>query len=292
MAEYIKHGKLPEDMQIICTSDWHVGSRGFHEKAADGIMSRLEKEDNTYGIFNGDALEGKKIDSPHFNPDGLRAGQLNIQAQADHCAKIAGRAPEKWLSWGLGNHGLYLLRDFDIVRYICEKAGIQSIGGYQTWIDLGHFRVHAYHGRATMPRGTKDPIQREANQRAWLKRVTEELAGDCLVHLYGHVHALLHQPPIEQYTLLSKGKSVRARYFVEPTQTVRTRNPTTGKEDVREFIPPTSRHYICTGTLRRSGYFGGAPDYGEVAGYPPSPIGYYEIIIRGGQIDNVVKHVV
>lgn len=290
MAEYIKREGLPEDFNIICTSDWHVGSKAHHDKAAEGIVNRLLDEDNTYAMFGGDMIEGKTIDSPHFNPDSLKPGQLNIQSQADHVAELLKPVAHKTLAYGWGNHELYLSRDFDIVKYICDKAGL-PYGGYQTWVDLGYFRIHQYHGRASMPRGAKDPIQREANQRAWLVNRLKDLAGDCLVQLTGHTHALLVQPPLEQYALLSKGASVRGRYFQEPTQTVKTTNPVSGKQDVRHYIPPTSRWYANTGTLRRSGGFGYV-DYSEVGGYAPSPIGYAELVVRGGEPVDLKKVVV
>ena len=43
--------------------------------------------------------------------------------------------------------------------------------------------------------GAKDPIQKDANQRAWLVNQLAPLAGDCALHLMGHVHTLLVQPP-------------------------------------------------------------------------------------------------
>ena len=36
--------------------------------------------------------------------------------------------------------------------------------------------------------------------------------------------------------LLPRGDGVRARHFMEPTQNVRTKNPATGKIDVREYL--------------------------------------------------------
>jgi hypothetical protein len=141
-----------------------------------------------------------------------------------------------------------------------------------------------------MPRGAKDPIQREANQKAWLVNRLSPLAGDCHVHLMGHVHALLVQEPVEQYALLTGGDGVRARYFREPAQDVTTRDHK-GATDTRTFIPPYSRWYGCTGTLRRSGGFDYL-DYSEIAGYPPAPIGWLTMRVVGGQVASIEKVVV
>jgi len=164
-------------------------------------------------------------------------------------------------------------------------------GGYQTIIDLGHVRLFVFHGRRSIPRGAKDPIQREANQRAWLVNYLSPLEGSCHVMLMGHVHHLLIQPPLERLALLQRGDSIRARYFIEPTQMVETRDPATGEVDSREYVPTLSRWFGVTGTFRRSGGLG-FMDYSEIAGYAPSVIGYLEIDIRGGKVENIRKVVV
>lgn len=292
MARLVTITNAPADCEIALTSDWHMGSRAFHAKALDQLVEWVLAEKHRYLGFGGDAVEGKPVGSPHFDPEALVKDEQTIGRQFQAvCDKIR-PIKKRILWWGMGNHDIYLSRDVNVVEaMVCRPLGIlDRMGDYQTWVDLGHFRVHVYHGRSVMPRGAKDPIQREANQRAWLVNRLSPLAGDCLVQLMGHVHALLVQPPIEAYALLCKGTDVRARYFREPKQAVTTRDHE-GIMDQREFIPVLSRWYACTGTLRRSGGFG-YTDYAEVAGYAPAPIGWAKMTVKGKDVVNIEKVVV
>ena len=282
MAELLRI-PLPADCEIALTGDWHVGARAHNEPALDALVEWVLAEPHRYLGFSGDAIEGKPVASPHFDPEGLREGQVNIEQQFARVVQKIAPLKDRILWWGKGNHDVYLSRDVDVVRnLLCKPLNIlDRMGGYQTWIDLGHFRVHHWHGRQSMPRGAKDPIQRDANQRAWLVNKLAPLAGDCLLQVMGHVHALLVQPPIEEYALLTGRDKVHARYFREPVAAV----------GGMEFLPVKSRWYGCTGTLRRSGGFGYV-DYAEVAGYPPSPIGWLVATVRGGTIRALDKVVV
>lgn len=287
MAEYIRHKRLPKDYSVICTSDWHCGSRAFHQAAAEAIVERVATEKRTYMLFGGDAIEGKKIDSPHFDITSLNRDYARIHEQYKFIRKMWLPIGKKILAITRGNHDLYLSRDYDWVEELCREIGA-PLGGYQTWVSLSPFlRVFMFHGRRSMPRGAKDPIQREANQKAWLKRELEPLAGDCHVMLMGHTHSLMVQAPIEQYSLLTdpKGDNVRAAYFREPDSIVETEH---GKQP---FVPERSRWYGNTGTLRRSGGFGYI-DYAEVGGYPPSPIGYLEMRVENHRCVDIKKVVI
>ena len=291
MAEIIQIHGLPDEYEVVCTSDWHCGSKAFHEDALDALIAWVLAKPNRFIGHGGDMVEGKRIDSPHFNPDGLRSKQLKIGEQIEWVREKVRRAADRFLWIGLGNHDIYV-QDADLIRCIlAEPLGIADrLGGYQTWVDLDGLRGHVYHGRATMPRGAKDPIQRDANQRAWLVNRLAPLAGDAHFHLMGHVHALLVQPPVEQYALLTGEGGVRARYFTEPEQPVRARDHE-GMHDDRVYVPPGARWYGCTGTLRRSGGFGWI-DYGEVAGFPPAPIGWLVMRVQDRRVVDLRKVIV
>lgn len=290
MAELIRHKHVPKTCRIYCTSDQHIGARAWHKEAHEEFVQTVKDDALGFWIHNGDALEGKPTKSKHFDPNTLRPGLITVEAQAEEAVRLHRPIADKCLSWGAGNHDIYLAPDFDINRYMAEQLGVPK-GGYQTWIDLGFLRIFAYHGRRNMPRGAKDRIQRDANQRAWLKRTLEDLAGNCHVMLHGHVHTLHVQPPIDHLALLARGNSVRARHFTQPTQTVATRDPATGKVDSREYIPTDSRWYAVTGTFRRSGGFG-YTDYAEIGGYAPGNIGYQIIHVEDGVVQDITPVVV
>jgi len=278
MSKYIKRSIKKKNIVIYNTSDWHVGSKAFHDVAAKELVERVADE-KAYLTFGGDCIEGKTIDSPHFNPDGLHPNQLNIHSQADAFIEIMKPIAKRILMVQLGNHELYLLKDFDIIKYICDGIGVpEAYGDYQTWVNVNGTTMHFWHGRPTMPRGAKDPIQREANQKAWLKNKLFGLAGSAQAQYMGHTHHAMVVEPIQQYALLDGGANVRGRYFVEEVRDI----------GGQVWVPPDARWYANTGTLRRGGSFDHC-DYSEIAGYTPPAIACTRTTIEEDRIVKVEK---
>lgn len=292
MSELIRHKGLPRDLNLWAMSDQHFGARACHVEALREVVEIIRKDPDARWIHNGDSIEGKPTRSKHFDPASLDPKFVTIEQQVKGWNEIIRPIADKCLYYGYGNHDIYLKPDWDIVRSMCDELGMPR-GGYQGTCDLGKDmpRIFLYHGRRTMVRGAKDPLQREANQQAWVKRQLEGLFGNAHVMLHGHVHTLHVVPPRQRLALLSRGYSVRARHFVQPVQTVKTTDPATGKVDVREFIPEDSRWYAVTGTFRRSGGPGWI-DYAEIGGYEPSLIGCQLIKIRDGAVDDIEPQVI
>lgn len=269
------------DGTFIMFSDLHYGARACHKEAFEDVLDRIAQGKGSIKFgFGGDATEGKPVGMKHFDPNTLDQELVTIQQQVDAIVERVGfhGVAEHCAYWIPGNHDIYLSKDFDIHRYLCEKMGVPA-GGYQNWCELTpDCRIFHFHGRRSLPRGAKDPIQREANQKAWLKRELEPLAGDCHVMAMSHTHALLVVEPIEQYALLTDpgGPDVRAAFFHEQPTRVETNH------GALQYVPKEARFYVNTGTLRRSGGFG-YTDYAEIGGYSPSPIGYIELDIKGGR---------
>ena len=295
MAEFIRNPGMPDDYNVYHISDVHKGSLACHDEAFTRTVGIIKDDPIGYWSSGGDLVEGKPHGNPHFAVGTLRRDQLTIEEQFEAVAEDLRPIADKCLYAGLGNHDIYLMKDGDFMRHIvCRPLGLPQ-GGYQTIWDGGKVRVFHWHGRNAMPRGAKDPIQREANQRAWLVNRLAPMFGNAHLMLMSHVHSLLVQPPLEQLGLLARGDSVRARHFIEPAQTVKTRDPVTKKVDSREYLPPLARWYGITGCYRRSGIIhrsdGGSvpvPDYSEVAGYPPSMVGHLRTEVRDGKIRDVV----
>ncbi len=278
MAKFIKTTIKRKTVNIYNTSDWHVGSKTFHEDGAKELVQRVIDE-KAYLTFGGDCVEGKVINSPHFNPDSLKPSQLDIHKQAKAFVEILKPIAKRVLMIQTGNHELYLKPNFDVIEYICERLGRPSIqGDYQTWLNVNGCTMHYWHGRPTMPRGAKDPIQREANQKAWLKNKLFGLSGSAQAQYMAHTHHCMIVPPIEQYALLNSGKNVKGRYFVEQVRDI----------DGEEWCPPDARWYVNTGTLRRGGGFD-HEDYSEISGYTPPVIGCTKTTIVGNRISNIEK---
>jgi len=280
MSRYIKLNLDLEEIDLYHFSDLHVGSKAFHEDAFKEVREDVIDNPKAKVIFNGDATEGKTIDSSHFNPEGLKPGQLNIQKQADYFTELWRPIADKTISFGEGNHDMYLMPNYDVMHNVCKDLNMEAVrGGYQTWVDIneGELILFNWHGRPALPRGAKDPIQREANQRAWLKNRLEGLGSAHAMYM-SHTHACLIQPPIEKYSLIPSGENVKGRYFKESEYMI-------GGE---KFIPVDARWYVNTGTFRRTGMFD-YTDYSEIAGYAPAPIACTKTKIRNGKIKKIKK---
>jgi len=256
----------------------HVGSKAFHEDAFLECRQRIIDED-MYVAFAGDALEGKKIDSPHFNPDSLRPRQLDIGKQLEYFCDLWKPIADRTVLFMPGNHDQYLSPNFDIPRALSKELGIlDTLGGYQSWLNIAGLTLHFWHGKPALPRGAKDPVQREANQKAWLKNRLEKLAGSAHAQYMGHTHACLILPPIEQYALLDIGENCRGRFFTEQVRDI----------NGAVWVPPDARWYVNTGTFRRTGGFG-FEDYAEIAGYSPLPIATTITEIGDSKVQNISK---
>ena len=278
MSRFINKA-LPDDEIIIYnSSDWHTGSRAFHKEAAKAIVERVGDE-KAYLTFGGDAIEGKTVDSPHFNPSSLNDGETIIDAQMRSFVEMLKPIRDRVLLIQTGNHELYLSKNINIVRIMCEMLGRPEIqGDYQTWLKLNGVTMHFWDGRPSLPRGAKDPIQREANQKAWLKNKLAPLSGSSHAQYMAHTHACMIVSPIDQYALLNSGADVKGKSFREQPRDV----------NGDEWVPPDARWYVNTGTLRRSGGFG-YEDYAEIAGFPPMPIACTKTIIREDRIRDIQK---
>ena len=277
MSTFIKHTGR-KNAVIYNTSDWHCGSKAFHKRAAKKLIQRVIDED-AFLTFGGDALEGKPTKSAHFDPDSLMKSLITIEQQVDYFVDIMKPVADKLLLVQMGNHELYLMPDLNVTKLICSKLGRDDIyGDYQSWVQFGNVDMHFWHGRPSMPRGAKDPIQREANQKAWLKNKMFGLAGSANAQYMGHTHQCMIVPPIEQYALLNNGENVRGRYFTEQVRDI----------NGDKWVSPDARWYVNTGTLRRGGGFD-SMDYSEVAGYTPPAIACTKTTIKNGRIVNIEK---
>ena len=285
MSKFIDYTKnkalrLPKDFDLFMTGDTHVGSRAFHEKAFNAFVKMIVSERRAYWSHSGDVGEGQTVDHKNFNPEGLHPRRLNPKSQIDHYVDLVWPIRKKLLVQVMGNHDRYMSKNFDILEYLMEdKLKIPYAYGHpQTWVKIFDTLVlHFFHGRRSMPKGAKDPIQRRGNRKAWLKRELEGLAGSAHVQAMGHTHYLMSVEPEElaHYTLLNdpEGNDVRAAFFQSPQGMVDT------PHGPMPFVPPDARFYCNTGTFRRSGGFGFV-DYAEEAGYEPSPIGYILLKVR------------
>lgn len=286
MAGFIR-SPIPDKAEVIITSDWHVGSRAFSYEALDKMFAWLKRKKNRYVIFNGDLIEGKPVKSKHFDPESLEENMQTAEQQVDWIRPRIEKIKDRIVAFGYGNHDLYLRPDYDWMRVMARELGIEKrLGGYQSWIELTpKLRVFMFHGRRSLPRGAKDPVQRKANRLAWLKRELEDLASSCHVMVHSHVHWLAVLEPILNVGLFNEDENVRRHTFVQPESVMTI----AGKQV--HHVPKESRWYCCSGTLRKSGSFQYI-DYSEIAGHTPAAIGWLEMKVEGGRCVDIREIVV
>ena len=286
--------RLPEECRIVLTGDSHWGALATHEQAFHDMIEWIRRRRDVYWSHLGDIFEGKKIDSPHFNPEALSPRRLNIEAQVDSYAKAIKPVAKKLLMQVQGSHDRYLSADLDVVKIMLERTGVPeamlAYGHPQTWLKLfPGLTIFGFHGARAIPKGAKDPVQREANRKAWLKRELENKAGSAHVMAMGHTHHLLILSPDEmmEWALLNNpnGPDVRAASFSPPQQMIET------PHGQMPFVPKESRFYINTGAYRRSGGFGYV-DYAEKAGYDPTAIGHLLLTVKNGVAVELKKVIV
>jgi hypothetical protein len=276
MSTFLRY-KGKKNAVIYNTGDWHVGSIAFNEAAALKLINMII-EDDAYVTFGGDAIEGKPARSNHFDPHSLKKDMLTIDRQIDYFCDLIRPIKNNFLLIQMGNHELYLLPDMNVTVNICENLDIDVYGDYQSWVEFGEVTMHFWHGRPVMPRGAKDPIQREANQKAWLKNKLYPLSGSAQAQYMAHTHHCLIVPPIEQYALLNHGDDVHGEYFIEQVREI----------NGNVWVPPDARWYVNTGTLRRGGGFKHM-DYSEISGYSPPAISCTRTEIKNNRIYNIKK---
>ncbi len=115
--------------------------------------------------------------------------------------------------------------------------------------------------------------------KAALKMTLKMKFADCLVMAHAHCHKLLVVPPSRELYLTAEnfeGKKKIVQHYMETGDV----NPS--------YIPPDNRYYCATGSFLRL-FRMGASGYGEVFGYDPIPLGWVEVRVRDGKVNDVIK---
>ena len=79
MAKFIQHQIKRKYIILYVLSDLHTGSILFHQEALQEVICEVEKNRKAYIAIPGDLIEGKEIDSPHFNPEGLLIDEASFK---------------------------------------------------------------------------------------------------------------------------------------------------------------------------------------------------------------------
>jgi hypothetical protein len=280
--------QLPRDYVLIDSSDYHYGSLNCCREKIKAMIDRVATRKNHFLINKGDSIEAILPSDRRYNSCSLEVKEklMTPIQQADAVVKDFAPIKDKILAWGCGNHEFTLINTMDFGKYIADQLGV-PYGGYVyklSAFDRNQRLMHKFfftHGNGFITSNAKDDIQRHANKRAALKgKLCKSAFGDCIYMSMGHTHQLMVVEPTVQDKLLltDDGHSSKQSYHTHSEQNV-------------PYIPPDSRWYGCSGSFMKlytdPGTF--AMNYGEIAGYEPSEIGWLEVHVEDGCVVKVDK---
>ena len=283
-------GEIPLDCEIFDTSDYHYGALNCHREGIREIIATVAAKKNRFLLNKGDSIDAVTPGDKRYASCSMevRDNLLTPERQADALVEDFRPIRHRILAWGFGNHEYALINTLDFGRYLARQLQV-PYGGVAYKLALRHkgvplCKLLLHHGRGMLPKGAKDPIQREANQKAWVRRRLEETGfADCAYMSMGHIHRLLIVPPTTsgQLYLTDDGERIKQHYKDETAQNA-------------GHIPPDSRWYVATGSFLKLYSDPGtyAMSYGEMAMYGPAELGCAKIVVQGGRIVNVEKVVV
>lgn len=278
---------MPLDYTLIDSSDYHYGALNCSRDAIRAMIDKVATKRNYFLANKGDSIEAITPDDKRFascSAD-VKNNLLTPQQQAD--ALITDFLPirKKIVAWGHGNHEYKLINTADFGKYIAGQLGV-PYGSVAYKFIAAHkgetmHKFYLTHGYGSLPRGAKDPIQREANVKAALRRKLENTGhADCIYMSMGHTHQLITvNPTIEnQLYLTDDGNNLKQHYRVQEKQN-------------KAHISPDSRWFGCSGSFLKlySPPGSHAIGYAEVAMYGPGEIGWLEVHVQGGQVVAVEK---
>lgn len=282
--ELIRH-EMPLDFEVYDLSDLHVGSPNCSLDTLQGVIDEIAANPAAHVIFKGDAIEAILPNDKRYTHTAVMDAYKTPKHQADKVIDMFKPIASKILAWGIGNHEYKLINTIDLGKYIAESLGV-PYGAYVFKVAYHHqgellFKTYHTHGMGSINSNAKDDIQYEANRKAGLKhKLAKSGHADCVYMSRGHDHQLIVVDPTVENKMYftDDGTGIKQHYHVPAAQNA-------------AYIPPDSRWYATTGSFRRlySTPGLGAVDYGEIAGYAPSEIGYAKVIVRGGNVIAVQK---
>ena len=271
-----------KDFEVVIFGDTHYGSVNCHKNLVKEMIRDIKKDDKI-ALNIGDNIEAISPDDKRYSSSSIDLGAMTSASQRDRWIDDFLPIKKNIKAIGIGNHEYKLLNDIDIGLDISKALGCQY-GGLMYTAHFYHkgkllFKFMLAHGARTMVQGAKDPVQREANQRAWLKRQLDQTGiSDCIVMAMGHTHQLLVQPPTVNNELLITSSENDIHQHTRPSQ-----------EQNITYIAPERRWYINTGSFLKlyskpgSLVFG----YAEARMLRPAKLGWAEIIVRKGEVVDV-----
>lgn len=284
--EHVKR-VMPRDYTLFDASDLHFGALNCHTKGVAKMIAKIQTTPNAYLSMMGDAMEAILPNDKRYAHSTVDRAMLTPQAQRDALIEAFRPIADRIIAWGIGNHELKLINTLNVSADICKALGVEY-GGYSyiftatTAKGRPMHRMMLTHGAGGMPQGAKDPVQRDANRRAWLKRKLANTGWNgCVYMSMGHTHHGLIQPPT---TELEVGLVMSDSGHIEQIRR------SSVKQSSR-IIPVDDRWYANRPSFLRT-YAppgSGVTPYSEMAMYAPADLGWLEVEVKDGNVVNVVN---
>jgi len=287
--EIVRH-KLPRDFTLLLTSDYHFGNVNCHKELLQemvaSVKDRKRKKIKAYLTNLGDNLDSIAPDDKRYKHASVdfQSGLMTPKAQANAVVELLSPIKDYVLAIGEGNHEAKLWNIESFGQTIADDLGV-PFGGYNYILQCLDpdgklmFKVFCSHGSGRLPKGAKDPIQRQANRKAHLKRKLDATGfSDCALFCMGHTHQLVTVKPTIYDELLLTTSASGIKAHTRPTLSQNA-----------SYIPPERRWYANTGGFLKlysppgSKVFG----YAEIALMEPTKLGWAEVDVRDGQIVDI-----
>lgn len=263
---------MPDEFELVLFGDDQEGNvakaRDKYEECIDYVCSGK----NRYGAHMGDACDAFWVSDPRYDPLTTLKTPLDQKNEAIKQLKPLAKTG-RLLNILKGNHEKALeSKAGDLNKEICTELQKVSGGQYPiigTYTSKLEFqdtksrpmcKVYLTHGRKTITSVSPDPHRRKAYMQFRLKRLLENMAGDCILMARGHSHIVLVTPPLPTLYIASSGGKLKQHYT----------RPGSGTQ----YIHPDHRWYGCTGSFLKSQMPDGIETYSEVAEYEPIELGY------------------
>ena len=271
-----------KDFDVVIFGDIHYGAANVAHSLVDDMISDVA-EKGMYALNLGDNIEAIAPGDKRFSCSSIDTSQMTAYAQRDFFIEKFRPIRKNIKAIGMGNHEHTLINETNIGQDIATALGTKFCGLMYTahffYNDKLLFKFFIAHGARTMPVGAKDPIQREANQKAWLKRQLDQTGiSDCILMAMGHTHQLLLQPPTVDNEILISSSADSLHQHTRPNQ-----------PQNMSYIAPDRRWYINTGSFLKlysepgSLIFG----YAEMRMLRPARLGWPEINVVDGEVVDI-----
>ncbi len=268
---------MPDNFEMIFFGDNQHGNIAEAEDKYIEVIKYIINTPNCYAVHMGDICDAFWCDDKRYDPATCKSPPL---AQMNHEIEVLSELAKtgRLLTILEGNHEHALQTKVgDFTGMLCDRlkgGGIYPINGtFTSKLELLTekgalmFKIWCTHGRRSITSVSPDSHRRRSYMQYRLKRLLEDMAGDCIVQVRGHSHIVLVTPPIPTLYLITDRGKIRQKYTKA------------GLGKTAEYIPPEHRFFGCSGSFLKSFYVG-VSTYSELGEYPPTEIGYLKLIVQ------------